>query len=41
MEILTKHHDMKTYGGNEGIARCNLGLGTRWRWVVTFTPRPL
>jgi hypothetical protein len=32
---------MKTYWGSAGIAPRNLDLGTRWRWVVSFTPRPL
>jgi len=27
--LLTKHHAMKAF----------LDLGTRWRWVVRFTPR--
>jgi hypothetical protein len=27
---LTKHHAMKTYCGNEGIAPRILDLGTRW-----------
>jgi hypothetical protein len=31
---LTEHYAMKTY---EGV----LDLGTSWRWVVSFTPRPL
>jgi len=26
---------------NGGIAPRVLDLGTRWRWVVSFTPRPL
>jgi hypothetical protein len=30
---LTNHHTMKTYWGI-------LDLGTRWRWVVSSTPRP-
>jgi hypothetical protein len=30
-----------TSWGNGGIAPCILYLGTRWRWVVGFTPRPL
>jgi hypothetical protein len=38
---LTKHHAMKTYWGSGGIAPRILGLGTRWRWVVSFNPRPL
>jgi len=32
---LTKHQAMKTYW------RSILDLGTRWRWVVSFTPQPL
>jgi hypothetical protein len=31
---------MKTYGGSGGIAPRILDLGTRRRWVVSFTPRP-
>jgi hypothetical protein len=38
---LTKHHAMKMYWGSGGIALCILDLGTRWRWVVSFTPRSL
>jgi hypothetical protein len=38
---LTKHHAMKTYCGSGGIALHILDFGTRWRWVVSFTPRPL
>jgi len=30
-----------SYWGNGGIAPRTLGLGTRLRWVVSFTPRPL
>jgi hypothetical protein len=32
---------MKTYWGSGGIAPRILDLGTRWKWVVSFTPRPL
>jgi hypothetical protein len=32
---------MKPYWGSGGIAPRILGLGTRWRWRVSFTPRPL
>jgi hypothetical protein len=32
---------MKTYWGSDGIAPRILYLGTRWRWVVSFKPRPL
>jgi hypothetical protein len=39
-QCLTKHHTMKTYWGG-GIAPCILDLGTRRRWMVSFTPRPL
>jgi hypothetical protein len=38
---LTKHHPMKTYWGSRGIAPRILDIGTRWRWVVSFTPWPL
>jgi len=34
--FLTEHHDMKTYWGS-----ILWPWGTRWRWVVSFTPRPL
>jgi len=27
--------------GSAGIAALIVNLGTRWRWVVSFTPRPL
>jgi hypothetical protein len=32
---------MKTYYGSGGIAPRILDLGNRWRWVVSFMPRPL
>jgi hypothetical protein len=32
---------MKAYWGSGGIAPRILNQGTRWRWVVSFTPRPL
>jgi hypothetical protein len=32
---------MKAYWGNGDIAPGILDLGTRWRWVVSFTPQPL
>jgi hypothetical protein len=32
---------MKTFWGSGGIAPRILDLGTRWRWVVSFTHRPL
>jgi hypothetical protein len=34
-------HAMKTYGGSRSIAPFILNLGTRWRSVVSITPRPL
>jgi hypothetical protein len=37
---LAKHHAMKTYWGSGDVAPHVLNLGTRWRWVVSFTPRP-
>jgi hypothetical protein len=38
---LIKHHAMKVYLRSRGIAPHILKLGTRWRWVVSITPRPL
>jgi hypothetical protein len=32
---------MKAYWGSEGIAPRILDLGTRWAWVVSFTPQLL
>jgi hypothetical protein len=32
---------MKAYWGSRNIAPCILDLGSRWRWMVSFTPRPL
>jgi hypothetical protein len=32
---------MKAYWGSGCIAPRNLDLGTRWRWVVSFTTQPL
>jgi hypothetical protein len=32
---------MKEYCGSESITSLILDLGTRWRWVISFTPRPL
>jgi len=34
---LIKYHTMKTYWGSGGTFTRNLDLGTRWRWVVSFT----
>jgi hypothetical protein len=38
---LTKHHATNAYWMSGGIVPHILELGTRWRWVVSFTPRPL
>jgi hypothetical protein len=32
---------MTAYWGSGGIDHLILDLGTKWRWVVSFTPRPL
>jgi hypothetical protein len=32
---------VKAYRGSGGVAPPILNLGTRWRWVVNSTPRPL
>jgi hypothetical protein len=33
----TKHHAMKAYWGSGCISPRRLDLGTKWRWVVSFT----
>jgi hypothetical protein len=38
---LNKHHTIKTYWGSGSIAPHIPDLGTRWKWVVSFTTRPL
>jgi hypothetical protein len=38
IHCLIKHHTMKTYWENGGIASHILDLGTRWRWVASFMP---
>jgi hypothetical protein len=38
---LTKHHAMNTYWESGGIAPRILNLGTRYKWVVSFTPLSL
>jgi hypothetical protein len=38
---LTKHHAMKVNWCIGGISLRVLDLSTRWRWVVSFTTRPL
>jgi hypothetical protein len=39
--FLTEHYAIKAYWGSGGIAPRILDFGTRWRWVASFTPRPL
>jgi hypothetical protein len=36
-----EHRAMKVYGGREGKVTRNFNLGTRWRWVVSFTLRQI
>jgi hypothetical protein len=50
---LNKYHSVKTYilpnsashhegvWGRRGIASCIISLGTKWKWTVSVTPRPL
>jgi hypothetical protein len=38
---LNKHHAMKAYWEVEVYLHSFFELGTRWRWVVNFTPRLL
>jgi hypothetical protein len=38
---LTEHHIMEVYWWRGYIAPHILDLGTRWVWVVRFTPQPL
>jgi hypothetical protein len=37
--FLTEHHSLKAYWGSGGIPPRILDLGTRYSWVVGFTPR--
>jgi hypothetical protein len=37
---LTMYHAMNTYWGSGCIAPFILDFGTRWRWMVSFRPRP-
>jgi hypothetical protein len=39
--FLTEQHAMKAYWGNGSIVPLILDLGSRWRWVVSFTHQPL
>jgi len=38
---LIKHHATKAYGRMKLRPHSFFDLGTRWRWAVSFTPRPL
>jgi len=38
---LIEHHSMKAYWGSGDISPRIIDLGTRWRWVVSFTSRQL
>jgi hypothetical protein len=38
---LTKHHAIQTYEGSKVTSPRIVNVGTRWSWVVNFTPRPL
>jgi hypothetical protein len=37
---LLKHHVIKMHWVNGDVASCIINLGTGWRLVVSFTPRP-
>jgi hypothetical protein len=39
--ILTENHAMKAYWGVEVQLHPFFDLGNRWRWLMSFTPRPL
>jgi len=39
--FLTEHHATKAYWGSGGIPLRIPYLGTRWRWMVSFTIWPL
>jgi len=39
--FLNEHHTIKTYWGSRYISPRILDLFTKWRWVVSFTLRPL
>jgi hypothetical protein len=38
---LTRHQARKVYWENGSTTPCILDLDTKWRWVLSFTPRPL
>jgi hypothetical protein len=39
--FITENHTTKVCWGSGGIVPCIIYLSTRWRWAVSFTPRPL
>jgi hypothetical protein len=39
--LLLNCHAMKTYWGSGSINPCTFNFRIKWRWVVSFTPRPL
>jgi hypothetical protein len=41
ISCLIKNYAIKTYWGIVGIYPRILNLGTRWSWVISFTPQPL
>jgi len=40
LKVKVSHHAMKTYWVNVGVTPRVINLGTRWRWVVSFTLLP-
>jgi len=40
-DFFLRVHSKKAYRNKGGISPLILNLGTRWRWVVNFTPRQL
>jgi hypothetical protein len=41
LRLFSEHHAMKAYWGNKDTAPHILWPRTRWKWLATFTPRPL
>jgi len=38
---LIKYHDMKRYWDSGGITPRTINFATKWKWVISFRPRPL
>jgi hypothetical protein len=38
--FLTEYHAMDAYWGSGGTSPRILDLGTKWKWMVSFTPQP-